>query len=111
MIVLTLGSTSHRLGSAALAASAALVVVALAGVILARQLSSVPENAMKMVVGLMLVSFGTFWSGESVVIHWPGSELAMPVLVGCSGLVAWLLVAAVAHPSAVAEPTGESAGG
>ena len=26
----------------------------------------VPENAMKMTVGIMLVSFGTFWSGEGV---------------------------------------------
>ena len=34
------------------------------GVVVARQLSGVPENAMKMAVGLMLVSFGTFWIGE-----------------------------------------------
>ncbi len=47
---------------------------------------------MKMGVGLMLVSFGTFWSAEGVHVSWPGSDLAIPVLVACYGLVAWLLV-------------------
>ena len=92
VIVLTLGTTSHDLGPAAAAAAAALVVVTAVGLVLARQLSSVPENAMKMVVGLMLVSFGTFWSGEGVGVHWPGSDLAIPVLVGFYGLVAWAVV-------------------
>ncbi len=64
-----------------------MVVVTIVGSILARQLSSVPENAMKMVVGLMLVSFGTFWAGEGIGVHWPGSDLAIPVLVACYG--AW----------------------
>lgn len=89
VIVLTLGSTSHDVGLAALAAGAAVVVVAAAGLAVARQLSSVPENAMKLGVGLMLVSFGTFWSGEGLGVHWPGSDLSIPVLVACYGAVAW----------------------
>ncbi|HEY4948170.1 MAG TPA: hypothetical protein VII19_09745 [Acidimicrobiales bacterium] len=93
VIVLTLGTTSHHLGLAAVAAAAAVVVVLVAGLIVARQLSTVPENAMKMGVGLMLVSFGTFWSGEGVGVHWPGSDLAIPVLVAVYGAVAWVLVA------------------
>ena len=36
---------------------------------------------MKMGVGLMLVTFGTFWAGEGVHVAWPGSDLAIPVLV------------------------------
>lgn len=92
VIVVTLGSTSHDLGLAAAAAGAAAAVVGIAGLIVARQLSSVPENAMKMVVGVMLVSFGTFWVGEGVGVHWPGSDLAIPVLVATYGLAAWLLV-------------------
>ena len=93
VIVLTLGTTSHHLGLAAAAAAAAVVVVLVAGLIVARQLSRVPENAMKMGVGLMLVSFGTFWSGEGVGVHWPGADLAIPVLVAVYGAVAWALVA------------------
>ncbi len=94
VIVLTLGTTSHRLGLAAVAAGAAVVVVCAVGLLVHRQLSGVPENAMKMGVGLMLVSFGTFWAGEGVHVDWPGSELAIPVLVGWYGLVAWGLVVA-----------------
>ena len=41
----------------------------------------------------MLVSFGTFWTGEGIGVHWPGSDLAIPVLVAAYGLAAWALVA------------------
>ncbi|MGC8462729.1 MAG: COG4280 domain-containing protein [Acidimicrobiales bacterium] len=95
VIVLTLGSTSHDVGLAALAAGAAVVVVAASGLALARQLSSVPENAMKLGVGLMLVSFGTFWSGEGVGVRWPGSDLSIPLLVVCYGAVAWAATTAL----------------
>jgi uncharacterized membrane protein len=92
VIVLTLGAADHRLGLAAAAAGAAVVIVAIVGALVARQLAGVPENAMKMTVGVMLVSFGTFWSGEGVGVHWPGSDLALPVLVGGYALVTWVTV-------------------
>ncbi len=92
IIVLTLGATAHNLGLAALAAGAAVLVVGAVGVVVARQLAGVPENAMKLGVGLMLVSFGSFWTGEGLGVHWPGSDLAIPVLVGVYGAVVWLLV-------------------
>lgn len=92
IIVLTLGSTSHRLGLAALAAVAAVVVVTIVGLVVARQLSSVPENAMKMSVALMLASFGTFWAGEGVGVDWPGSDLAIVALVAAYGVATWVLV-------------------
>jgi Ca2+/H+ antiporter, TMEM165/GDT1 family len=110
VIVITLGTTSHRLGLAAVAAGAAVVIVCIVGLLVHRQLSGVPENAMKMGVGLMLVSFGTFWAGEGVHVEWPGSDLAIPVLVAWYGLVAWGLVTASrrwAHgPGAVEQASG-----
>jgi uncharacterized membrane protein len=95
VIVLTLGVADHRLGLAAAGAGAAVVIVGVVGALVARQLAGVPENAMKMVVGLMLVSFGTFWSGEGVGVHWPGSELALPVLVAVYGVVTWVAVSVI----------------
>ena len=92
VVVLTLGSAAHRIGLAALAAGAAAVIVAGIGFAVARQLSEVPENAMKMGVALMLVSFGTFWSGEGLGVHWPGSDLAIVALVGAYAALAWLSV-------------------
>jgi uncharacterized membrane protein len=82
LIVISLGTAQHRLGLAALAAAAAIAVVGVAGLLVARQLSEVPENTIKTVVGVMLTSFGVFWIGEGAGVHWPGSDLAIPVLVG-----------------------------
>jgi len=104
VVVLTLGSTSHRLGLAAAAAAAAVLVVGAVGLVVARQLSAVPENAMKMGVGLMLVSFGTFWAGEGVGVHWPGSDLAVPVLVAVYGAFAWGLTASFRPSRATGAP-------
>lgn len=92
IIVLTLGSSSHNLGLASFAAVAAILVVAAVGLAVSRQLSSVPENAMKLSVGLMLVSFGTFWGGEGLGLAWPGSDLMIPVLLAVYGTVTFLMV-------------------
>jgi uncharacterized membrane protein len=81
LIVISLGAAQNRLGLAALAAGAAVVLVAVVGALVARQLSEVPENTIKAAVGVMLTSFGVFWTGEGAGVHWPGSDLAIPVLV------------------------------
>lgn len=104
IIVLGLGGGDHNLGVASGAAAAAVLVVAAIGAVVARQLSGVPENAMKTVVGLMLVSFGTFWTGEGLGVRWPGSDLAIPVLVGCYAVVTWLLVQALRPAPAQGQP-------
>jgi uncharacterized membrane protein len=82
LIVVSLGASSHRLGLAAGAAAAAALVVTVVGIAVARQLREVPENTMKLGVGVMLTSFGVFWIGEGSGFHWPGSDLAILVLVG-----------------------------
>jgi uncharacterized membrane protein len=110
VIVITLGTTSHRLDLATAAAGAAALVVLIVGLIVHRQLSGVPENARKMGVGLMLVSFGTFWAAEGVHVTWPGTDLAIPVLVAVYGLVAWVLIAALRYDTAE-ESAGRVASG
>jgi uncharacterized membrane protein len=92
IVVITLGAPQHRLGLAAAAAATAVVVVSGIGLVIGRQLAGVPENSMKMGVGLMLVSFGSFWSGEGLGVHWPGADLAIPVLVGVYGAAVFLIV-------------------
>ncbi len=95
LIVVSLGASQHRLGLAAAAAGAAVVVVAIVGAIVARQLSQVPENTIKTVVGIMLTSFGLFWVGEGAGVHWPGSDVAILALVALFaavtvGTTSWL---------------------
>jgi uncharacterized membrane protein len=81
LIVLSLGSSAHRLGLAAAAAGVAVVLVAVVGAIVARQLREVPENSLKLGVGVMLTSFGVFWVGEGAGLRWPGSDLAVLALI------------------------------
>ncbi|MDA8074504.1 MAG: hypothetical protein M0Z40_04610 [Actinomycetota bacterium] len=88
LIVISLGASQHKLGDAAIAAAAAVVLVSAAGLAVSRQLSQVPENTIKTVVGIMLTSFGLFWLGEGAGVRWPGSDLAIPVLVGVFSAVA-----------------------
>ena len=99
--VITLGSSAHRLDVATYGAASAVVLVAIVGLIVTRQLSNVPENAMKMVVGIMLVSYGTFWIGEGVGLQWPGSDVALLVLAGVFAGFTWLFTTWLARTTPV----------
>ncbi len=92
-IVLTFGATQGHLGAAALAAVAALVVVALAGLVVHRPLSRVPENTLKFGVGIMLTSFGLFWSAEGAGAHWPGNDLFILAVIAATAVVSLTAVA------------------
>jgi uncharacterized membrane protein len=65
------------------AAIAALIVVATAGLLVRAPLARVPENAIKFAVGAMIVSFGTFWTLESLAgpTVWPGGDWSLLGLV------------------------------
>ncbi len=90
--VLTLGTSAHRLGLASAVAGGTVVLVAVVGAVVAKQLSSVPENAMKTTVGVMLISYGTFWAGEGLGIHWPGSDGFLALLVVLYGVATYGVV-------------------
>ena len=95
LIVLTFGANAHRIGLAAAAAGAAVVVVLLAGIAVRAPLARVPENTMKLGVGVLLSSFGIFWGGEGAGASWPGGDVALLVIVpglllASLAMVAWL---------------------
>ncbi len=93
VIVISLGSSAHALGQASLAALAAVVVVAGCGLVISRALTEVPENKLKMVVGIMLTSFGTFWMAEGLGLHWPGgSVFLIPTVIWFALTVLGLVV-------------------
>jgi uncharacterized membrane protein len=76
-IVVTFGSSAHQLGVAAIAAAAAVMVVAALGFAVRAPLSRIPENSLKFIVGVLLTTFGIFWSAEGAGASWPGSDLAL----------------------------------
>ena len=92
IIVIGLGTSSHRLALAAASAAATTVIVGIVGAIVARQLSAVPENTIKTVVGVLLTSFGVFWIGEGAGVKWPGHELALVALVAATALLSGAVV-------------------
>jgi uncharacterized membrane protein len=76
-IVVTFGSTQGRLGLAAAAGAAAVVLVVAVGLVVRGPLERVPENTLKFVVGVLLTSFGIFWGGEGAGVEWPGGDVAI----------------------------------
>jgi uncharacterized membrane protein len=90
-IVIAVGTTRGMTLYAALGALAAVLIVAVIGLFVHRPLSQVPENTLKYVVGLMLTSFGIFWTGEGIGVDWPGEDLALIGIFVVLGLAAWLI--------------------
>jgi uncharacterized membrane protein len=76
-IVLTFGSSQGSIPLAAAGAAAALVIVAAIGFVAKAPLSRVPENTIKFAVGVMLTTFGIFWSVEGAGADWPGGDAAV----------------------------------
>jgi uncharacterized membrane protein len=91
-IVLTFGSTQGSIPLAAAGAGAAVVLVAGVGVAVHAPLARVPENAMKFAVGLMLTTFGIFWSTEGAGAHWPGGDASLPGVLAFVCLASFALV-------------------
>jgi uncharacterized membrane protein len=82
-IVLTFGAArTNGVALAAAAAAAALVVVVAVGALVHAPLSRVPENTLKFCVGLLLTTFGTFWTAEGAGALWPGTDAALLAILG-----------------------------
>ena len=91
-IVLTFGSAQGSIPLAAAGAAAALILVAGVGVAVRAPLARVPENATKFAVGVMLTTFGIFWSVEGAGADWPGDDAAILGVLGWVVLFSFLLV-------------------
>lgn len=92
-IVLTFGANAHRTGLAVLGALAAVLLVVGLGFAVRAPLARVPENTMKLVVGIMLTTFGIFWGAEGAGAHWPGADAALIPLVAVVAAVTGAAVA------------------
>src|SRR5262245_36554167 len=91
-IVIAVGRAQGHLGLAVAGAAAAFLAVAVAGVVARGPLSRVPENTIKVVVGLLLTSFGCFWGAEGAGVDWPGDQLSLLGVIAFFGLVSLALV-------------------
>ena len=110
-IVITFGSTAaaaahpvtNGIQVAAVGAVVAVLLVGLVGVAVHQPLSMVPENWLKFAVGLLLTTFGTFWSTQGAIgvatktngggVEWPGSDVGLLYLLGFYIVVSFAYVA------------------
>jgi uncharacterized membrane protein len=90
-IVIAVGAAGNMLVPAGVGAGAALTAVLLLGLIVHRPLTKVPENALKLVVGVMISAFGVFWIGEGLGDAWPGTDWS--ILGLCLGFLGSALLA------------------
>ena len=81
LIVVAFSLHSRAWISNGIAAVAALLVVVAAGLTARAPLRRVPENAIKFIVGSMIVSFGTFWTLEAMAGDvWPLGDWSLLAL-------------------------------
>jgi uncharacterized membrane protein len=95
-IVVTFGAAGGQLVPALIGAGLAGIGVLGIGAVVRRPLAHLPENQLKFGVGLMLVSFGTFWAGEGIGVDWPVSDLSIFLLLAGYLAAALLAVRTVA---------------
>jgi uncharacterized membrane protein len=106
-IVITFGLNAKNVPAAALGAAAAVCVVVAIAFAAKRPLAMIPENALKYGVGLMLASFGTFWSvaGTGIFrtgrasVEWPGNDVALVVLIATWFVITRVFIAALKRPT------------
>jgi uncharacterized membrane protein len=92
VVVVTIGAgATISLYAAAVGALAAIVLVGVAAAVLRHPLARIPQNALKTVVGVLIVSFGTLWFGEGVGIRWPFGDAALLILVAIYATIVALL--------------------
>ncbi len=102
-IVIAVGAARGLVWLASAGALAACAVVTAIGAAIHRPLASVPENALKFVVGVMLSAFGLFWTGESLGVEWPGGDATIlafaALLLGVAAALVTLLKPKLAEPA------------
>ncbi|MBO0828410.1 MAG: TMEM165/GDT1 family protein [Streptosporangiales bacterium] len=97
-IVITFGLNAGDIPVAVYGAAAAVVFVLLVAIATRKPLSMIPENLLKYGVGLLLASFGTYWSVEGLGLFragsgslaWPGHNFAILGLI-----VVWFVLTRV----------------
>ncbi len=70
----------------------ALALVVVATIALRTPFSRVPENLLKGVVGVMLLSLGTFWTGEGAHIVWPLEDGTLFALIAGYAVLSLALI-------------------
>lgn len=85
-IVITVGASSINgkqisIWPAGIGAILAFVIILILGLLIRTPLIKVPENTLKYIVSIVLVSFGTFWTGQQLGVKWVSSNFSLVILI------------------------------
>ena len=117
-IVLATGAASPgAMVPAVTGAAAALFLVCLLGVLLRRPIAAIPDNPLKLGIGICLCALGTSWLGGGGAQPWPGGDWSRPILLAgfalaaAAGIAACRVLRPGALPARSRTSTSRQAGG
>jgi uncharacterized membrane protein len=77
LIVVSFGASSQQLGLALIGGVGAVVIIGGVGLSLRHVVARIPRSLLQLIVGVMLTTFGTFWSLEGMGVVWPAGDGAI----------------------------------
>ncbi len=87
-IVISVGLAAREMTAAIVGGASALVLTAAAGTAFAALFNRIPRSLLQLVVGILLTTFGTFWSLEGLGVEWPSSDLSIFPLLAFYAFIA-----------------------
>jgi uncharacterized membrane protein len=94
-VVVTFGSGANSIGLAGVAAGVAFVIVVGVAIAARNLLTQIPGNTLKFAVGILLCTYGSYWSAVGMGAHWPGGDIGVLAVLGFYTLYAFGSVFAV----------------
>ena len=96
-IVVSFGANARQLGVAVVGGVGAIVVIGVIGFSVHRAVTRIPRSVLQLVVGVMLTTFGTFWSLEGIGVDWPGGTTTVRFAPASFPFACWSLATVQEH--------------
>lgn len=80
-VVITFGAETKRIWLASVAAGCAFLAVAGIAFAIRAWVARIPREWLRFGVGILLTSFGAYWSAEGAGVQWPGGDWALLALL------------------------------
>jgi uncharacterized membrane protein len=110
-IIVTFGAATHHWTLAVISSAAAFVIVVAVTTVIQKALKGIPNHVIKFAVGLLLVTFGTYWAAEGLGVDWPGEDLSIVVLLAAYFLFALACLSSIRRSGGFLEKGRPKAGG
>ncbi|MBV8194897.1 MAG: hypothetical protein JOY80_05160 [Candidatus Dormibacteraeota bacterium] len=87
-IVVSFGAAANQFGYAFIGGTGAVLIIGGLGFAVHPAVARIPRSVLQLVVGVMLTTFGTFWSLEGLGVNWPAGDASILFLVALYALTA-----------------------